>query len=598
MSGLLRRARPAACSALLLWLSAAAAAATAAATGAAATEPVAAAVPPAAVAPVVRPALRPVALANAPGRAAIASAHPLATAAGFEVLRAGGNAFDAAVAISAALAVVEPTGSGLSGGGIYLLHRQADGFEIAVDARETAPAAATRDMYLDAQGNPVPGLSTDSALAAGIPGEPAGMALLAARYGRLPVARSLAPAIRLARDGFPLSKHLQDGLNARLALFKAEPDVARNFLRDGAVPELGTVIRQPELADTLEHLAHNGLGSFYSGELAHKLVDGVRAQGGSWTMADLASYKAVERAPVVGQYRGARVVSAPPPSSGGVGLIEALNVLAQFDLPHATPLERKQLVIEAMRRAHRDRAVYLGDSDFVKVPLARLTSLDYAAGLAAGIRTDHATPSSSLPGVGPGANAGPQTTHFSVLDRDGNRVAATITLNLRFGSGRMIAGTGLFLNNEMDDFSVKPNSPNSFGLVGGEANAIAPHKRMLSSVTPCFVEAGGRVMIGGSPGGSLIMGMSLLATLDFLDGRSASEVVGAPRYHHQYLPDVVHYEAGAFSDAELATLGAEGYTLQATSWRYGNFQLVTWDRATGAVEAAADPRGEGAGVVE
>ena len=562
----------------------------------AATAPAAAA--PAPVAPVVRPAVRPAALASAPGKAAIASANPLATAAGFEVLRAGGNAFDAAVAISAALAVVEPTGSGLSGGGIYLLHRQGDGLEVAIDARETAPAAATRDMYLDPQGNPVPGLSTDSALAAGIPGEPAGMALLAARYGRLPIARSLAPAIRLARDGFPLSKHLQDGLNARLTQFKAEPDVARNFLRDGAVPALGTVIRQPELAGTLEYLAHHGLDSFYSGELAQKLVTGVRAQGGNWTLADLAAYRALERAVIVGSYRGARIVSAPPPSSGGIGLVEALNVLAQFDLSHATPLQRKQLVIEAMRRAHRDRAVYLGDSDFVSVPVARLTSVDYAAGLAAGIRSDHATPSNSLPGVGPGASAGPSTTHFSVLDRDGNRVAGTITLNLRFGTGRMIAGTGLFLNNEMDDFSVKPNSPNSFGLIGGEANAIAPHKRMLSSVTPCFVEAGDRVMIGGSPGGSLIMGMSLLATLDFIDGRSAREIVDAPRYHHQYLPDVVRYEPGAFSDAELTALGAEGYTLQATSYRYGNFQVVTWNRATGAVEAAADPRGEGAGVVE
>jgi len=538
------------------------------------------------------------ATATSPGRAAIASAHPLATAAGLEVLRAGGNAFDAAVAVSAALAVVEPTGSGLTGGGIYLLHRQRDGFEVAIDAREFAPASATRDMYLDAQGNPVPGLSTDSALAAGIPGEPAGMAMLAARYGRLPVAQSLAPAIRLARDGFPLSKHLQDALTARLEQFRKEPDVARNFLRDGAVPPLGTVIRQPELAATLEYLAHHGLESFYSGELAAKLVAGVRAQDGVWTAADLAAYRAVERAPLVGNYRGARIVSAPPPSSGGVGLIEALNVLAQFDLPHARPVEREQLVIEAMRRAHRDRAVYLGDPDFVDIPVARLISSDYAAGLAAGIRTDHATPSSSLPGVGPGAHAGPQTTHFSVLDRDGNRVGATITLNLRFGSGRMIAGTGLFLNNEMDDFSIKPNTPNAYGLVGGEANAIAPHKRMLSSVTPCFVESGDRVMIGGSPGGSLIMGMSLLATLEFLDGRAAADIVAAPRYHHQYLPDVVRYEPGAFSTDDAGTLTAEGYTLQAATNRWGNFQLVTWDRARGVVEAAADPRGEGAGVVE
>jgi gamma-glutamyltranspeptidase/glutathione hydrolase len=536
--------------------------------------------------------------ASAPGRAAIASAHPLATAAGLEVLRAGGNAFDAAVAVSAALAVVEPTGSGLTGGGIYLLHRQSDGLDIAVDAREFAPASATRDMYLDAQGKPVPGMSTDSALAAGIPGEPAGMALLAARYGKLPVARSLAPAIKLARDGFPLSTHLHDALASRLEQFKNEPEVARNFLQHGAVPPLAAIIRQPELAATLQYLAQHGLDSFYQGELAKRLVAGVHAQGGNWSEADLAAYRAVERAPIVGQYRGARIVSAPPPSSGGVGLIEALNILAQYNLPAVTPAERKHLVIEAMRRVHRDRAIYLGDPDFVNVPVQRLTGVDYAAGLAASIRVDRNTPSAELPGLGPGANAGPQTTHFSVLDRDGNRVAGTITLNLRFGSGRMIAGTGLFLNNEMDDFSIKPNTANAYGLVGGDANAIAPHKRMLSSVTPTFVESGDRLMIGGSPGGSLIMGMVLLATLDFIDGRSASEIVAAPRFHHQYLPDVVRYEAGAFSDQELKALTDQGATLQPASYRWGNFQAVIWNRATGELEAAADPRGEGAGVVE
>jgi len=289
-------------------------------------------------APAPAAAITPAPATNAPGRAAIASAHPLATAAGLEVLRAGGKAFDAAVAVSAALAVVEPTGSGLTGGGIYLLHRQSDGVEVAIDAREFAPAAATRDMYLDTNGNPVPGLSTDSALAAGIPGEPAGLALLAARYGRLPVARSLAPAIHLARAGFPLSGHLHEALVARLEQFKGEPDVAQNFLQHGAVPALGAIIRQPQLAATLEYLAQHGFESFYRGELAAKLVAGVRAQGGVWSEADLLAYRAIERAPIVGQYRGARVVSAPPPSSGGIGLIEALNVLAQFDLHGATPV--------------------------------------------------------------------------------------------------------------------------------------------------------------------------------------------------------------------------------------------------------------------
>jgi gamma-glutamyltranspeptidase/glutathione hydrolase len=534
----------------------------------------------------------------APGHAAIASAHPLATAAGLEILRNGGNAFDAAVAVSAALGVVEPTGSGLTGGGIYLLHRESDGFETAIDAREFAPAAASRDMFLDAHGEPVARLSTDSALGAGIPGEVAGMAMLARKYGRIAVAQSLAPAIRLAREGFPLSAHLHDALQRRLAQFAGEPEVARNFLRKGAVPPVGTLIRQPELAATLEYLAQHGLESFYQGKLAAQLVAGVKAQGGIWTEADLAAYRALERTPIVGQYRGARVVSAPPPSSGGVALIEALNILSQFDLHSVTPVQRKHLVIEAMRRVHRDRALYLGDPDFIDVPVSRLTSADYAAGLAASIRLDRATPSGNLPGIGAGAAAGPQTTHFSVLDRDGNRVAATITVNFYFGTGLMIAGTGLFLNNEMDDFSMKPGVPNGFGLIGGDANAIAPHKRMLSSVTPVFVDSGSRVLIGGSPGGSLIIGMSLLATLGFLDGESAVAIVGAPRFHQQYLPDVVRYEPGAFSDDELKTLAAQGDVLEAAANRWGNFQAVIWDRAAGKVEAASDPRGEGGGVVE
>jgi gamma-glutamyltranspeptidase/glutathione hydrolase len=540
------------------------------------------------------------ALANfdTPAHAAVSSAHPAASAAGLEVLRAGGNAFDAAVAISAALAVVEPTGSGLTGGGIYLLHRASDGFETAIDAREFAPAAATRDMFLDAHGEPVPGLSTDSALGAGIPGEPAGMALLAAHYGKLPVAQSLAPAIRLARSGFPLSAHLHEALQRRLAQFAADPEVARNFLRHGAVPPAGTLIRQPELAALLEQLARHGLEAFYQGELAAKLVAGVRAQGGIWSEADLAAYRAIERPPIVGQYRGARVVSAPLPSSGGITLIEALNILAQQPLGTSDGVTRKHFIIEAMRRAHRDRAMYLGDPDFVSVPVARLISPDYAAGLAASIRDDRATPSSTLPGIGAGAAAGPQTTHFSVLDRDGNRVAATITLNFGFGSGRMIKGTGLFLNNEMDDFSMKPGVPNGYGLVGTDANAIAPRKRMLSSVTPSFVDTGDRMMITGSPGGSLIIGMVLLATLDFLDGHSAAEIAAAPRIHHQYLPDVVRYEPGALSEAEIAALKARGDTLVSSSWRWGNLQTIIWNRSTGAVEAAADPRGEGAGLVD
>lgn len=533
---------------------------------------------------------------HVPGKAAIASAQPLATEAGHEILAKGGNAFDAAVAVSAALAVVEPIGSGLGGGGFFLLHRASDGLDVMIDAREKAPAAATRDMFLGADGQPVPGLSVQSALAAGIAGEPAGLELLAAKYGRLPLAVSLAPAIRYARDGFALYPRVQANIERKRAVFAKQKEVAAVWLRDGASPALGTVIRQPQLARTLERLATHGMRDFYEGDLARELVAGVRKLGGIWTAEDLAAYRAIERAPIVGEYRGARIVSASPPASGGIVLVEALNVLSGYDLAQLDSATRKHLIIESMRRAHRDRAVWLGDPDFVSMPVAELIHPFYAAGLRASLRLDRATPSADLPGVAPPPQ-GTQTTHFSILDAEGNRVGGTITLNLYFGSGLQVPGTGIFLNNEMDDFSVKPGVPNAFNLVGGEANSIAPGKRMLSSSTPTFVESERGLMIAGSPGGSYITGMVLLATLDFLDGRSAAQIVAAPRIHHQYLPDVVQYESGALSAAEIVALEKRGHKLRESNRRWGNMQVVTWDYASGRVEAASDPRGEGEGQV-
>lgn len=533
---------------------------------------------------------------RAPGKAAIASAHPLASEAGHEILREGGNAFDAAVAVAAALAVVEPSGSGLGGGGFFLLHRASDGFQIMVDARETAPAAATRDMFLDAKGEPDRALATESALAAGIPGEPAGLVHLAEKYGRLKLAQSLEPAIRLARQGFPLYARLQGGIRMKEKAFERTSDAARVFLLKGEVPPLEHRIRQPDLARTLESLARGGADGFYAGPVARKLVAGVRRLGGIWTEKDLADYRVVERAPIVGEYRGARIVSASPPASGGVALVDALNILAGFDLSRASSVDRKHLVIEAMRRVHRDRAVYLGDPDFVKMPIDRLIHPYYADGQRASIRLDRATPSTALPGIDVQLG-GAQTTHFSVLDAEGNRVATTITLNLWFGSGLMVAGTGVLLNNQMDDFAIKAGTPNAYQLVGADANAIAPGKRMLSSSTPTFVEAPRGLMILGSPGGSYIIGMVLLGTLEFLDGRSAREIVSAPRYHHQYLPDVVDFESDAFGAEERAALEARGHKLREARRRWGNLQVVTWDYSTGAVEAASDPRGVDEGLV-
>ena len=530
-------------------------------------------------------------------KGAIASAYPLASQAGQEILAAGGNAFDAAVAVSAALAVVEPSSSGLGGGGFYLLHRQADSYETMLDAREKAPGAASRDMYLDKAGNAIDNASIDGPLAAGIPGEPAAFEYLARKYGKLPLKQSLQPAIRLARNGFPLYARLQGAIRFKRERMLQSPDAAKVFLTaDGAVPELGAIIKQPDLANTLEAIANLGAKGFYEGRVAADLVSGVRAGGGIWTVQDLAAYRVIERKPLIGEYHGARIVSASPPSSGGIAVLDALNILSGFELHKVDSATRKHLVIEAMRRAYRDRAIYLGDPDFVKMPIAQLMSQDYAAGQRSSIRSDKAMPSNMLPGI-ESEPGGMQTTHFSVLDADGNLVAATISINLFFGTGYIPPKTGVLLNNTMDDFSTKPGRPNEFGLVGASANAIAPNKRSLSSMSPTFVETPQGLMIVGSPGGSFIISMVLLGTLNYLDGMNAADIVKYPHYHHQYLPDEVDYEQGALSDSEIKALQAMGHTLKVSGRQWGNMQVITWDFASGKVEAASDPRGEGEGLV-
>ena len=527
----------------------------------------------------------------------IASAYPLASEAGQEILAAGGNAFDAAVAVSAALAVVEPSSSGLGGGGFYLLHRQSDGSETMLDAREKAPGAANRDMYLDKNGEEIPNASTSGPLSAAIPGEPAAFDYLARKYGKLPLKQSLAPAIRLARQGFPLYARLQGGIRYKKDLLARSPEAARAYLTpQGEVPELGFIIKQPELATTLEAMAAAGAKGFYEGKVASELVDGVRAGGGIWTLEDLKNYRVIERKPLIGDYHGARIVSASPPSSGGIAVIDALNILAGFDLTQVDSATRKHLVIEAMRRAYRDRAIFLGDPDFVKMPLEQLTSVDYAAGQRSSIRADKAMPSDMLPGI-ESEPGGTQTTHFSVLDAAGNLVGATISINLFFGNGYVPAHTGVLLNNTMDDFSTKPGRPNVFGLIGAKANAIAPNKRSLSSMSPTFVETPKGLMIIGSPGGSYIISMVLLGALNYLDGMNAAGVVKYPHYHHQYLPDVVDYEQGALAPDEIQKLQGMGHTLKLGNRQWGNTQVITWDFASGKVEAASDPRGEGEGLV-
>lgn len=532
--------------------------------------------------------------ARKPPQAAIASAHELATQAGMEILKLGGNAFDAAVAVSAALAVVEPSSSGLGGGGFWLLHRAADNHQVMVDAREVAPLAATRDMFLDEQGNVIPRRSTSTALAAGIPGEPAGFEHIAKNYGRLPLKTTLQPAIRLAREGFPLNERLRGGIEAKRASFNKNA-AARVFLRNGEVPPVGTIIRQPELAATLTAIAERGADGFYKGPVAKKLVDGVRRMGGIWTLEDLAQYRVKEREPVYGEYRGARIVSASLPSSGGIALINALNILSAYDLKSLDGATRKHLIVEAMRRVHRDRAAHLGDPDFVTAPVEMLLHPFYAEGQRASLRIDRATPSDALPGVTT-VEPGQQTTHFSILDSEGNRVAGTLSINLFFGAGLMVPGTGVLLNNEMDDFVARPGVPNGFRLVGSEANAIQPGKRPLSSMTPTFIERPDGLMIVGTPGGSYIIGMVLLATLNWMDGLPPEEFIGQPRFHHQYRPDEIRFEPGAFSKEEQRKLTEFGHSLRESS-QPGNMQIVTWDYASGRVKAVSDPRGVGVGVV-
>lgn len=531
--------------------------------------------------------------ADGPGRAAIASAHPLATEAGHEILARGGNAFDAAVAVSAALGVVEPYSSGLGGGGLWLLHRAEDGFEVMVDGREVAPAAATADMYLDEAGEPLPRASLDGPLAAGIPGLVAGLEHMSARYGRLPLAVSLAPAIRLAREGFPVHELMRLGLSYKRELLSRWPAAADVFLtEDAGVPEAGVVIRQPALATTLERVANEGAAGFYEGETAHLLVEGVRQAGGIWTLVDLASYKIEERAPIVWSYRGARIVSAPPPSAGGVALADMFNILSGYPLAELDRPTRAHLMVEAMRRAYRDRAEYLGDPDFVAIPVDRLTHPWYAAGQRTSIRMDRATPSEMLPAYD-AEDEGSHTTHFSIIDADGNRVAGTQSINGWYGSGFMAPGTGVLLNNEMDDFAIKPGVANLYQLVGASANAIAPGKRMLSSMSPTFAESERGVVVLGTPGGSRIITMVLLGLLEWMDGGDAAAIAGLPRFHHQYLPDKIYYEAEAFDARDIKTLEAMGHPLEQTGRLYGNMQVVTWDYDSGEVKAASDPRGAG-----
>ncbi len=535
--------------------------------------------------------------AKPPGTA-IASAHALATDAGHEIVRQGGNAFDAAVAVSAVLSVVEPVSSGLGGGGFFLLHDARRGRDVFVDAREVAPASVDAKSYLDASGELDRDRATNGAWSAGIPGLPAGLVHIAEKYGRLPLSKSLAPAIRIARDGFPVYARLADGYRSRAKVMERYAGTREVFLADGDAPEVGEVLVQPDLARTLEAIARKGFDGFYRGDVGQKLLAGVDAEGVRWSAQDLAGYRVKEREPLRFEYDGWQVVTAPPPSSGGIALAQMLQILEPWDLAKLSEPQRVHLTIEAMRRAYRDRTFYLGDPDFVQVPSRLLASADYAAGQRSTIHPEKATPSALLSGA-PTPLEDEDTTHFSIIDAEGNRVAATQTVNLTYGSGFIPRGTGVLLNNEMDDFALRPGTPNAFGVMGFEANAPKPGKRMLSSMTPTFITSDERIAVLGTPGGSRIITMVLLGILGYADGLSPQHVAALPRYHHQWLPDAVQTEGGALPEATIDALRAMGHEVRvpqaaadgrASSHVWGNLQTVMWDRAGNRLEGGSDPR--------
>ncbi len=529
---------------------------------------------------------------------AIASAHPLATNAGLEVLAQGGNAFDAAIAIAAALAVVEPYHTSIGGGGFWLLHQEKDHKNTFIDSRETAPLAATKTMFLDKQGQVIPNLSINGGLAAAIPGQPAAFAYIAQHYGKLPLSQSLAPAIKLAEEGFIVDKQLSYffSMGDRFEWIKKYPASAAIFLKEGRPYLIGERLVQKDLAKTLNLIATKGHDGFYKGEVAKQLIKEVNAAGGIWTLDDLAHYKIIEREPLVGAYHNMLIITAPLPSAGGVGLLTMLHVLAHFPLNNYSKLQWIHYVIESMRLAYWQRNRYLGDPDFVSSPINNLISADNAKKLTTLINPEKATDSALLQGS-PIKNNQHNTSHFSIIDNEGNRVSATITVNYIFGSCLVAAGTGVLLNDEMDDFSIKVGAPNVFGITGSEANAIAPGKRPLSSMTPTFLETPTRLAILGTPGGSRIPTMVLIASLLFYEGYGAISMASEMRFHHQYLPDVVQFEPDTFSSFIQKGLKKMGYKLMPLKQYYGNMQVITWDKENNLLTATSDPRNIGLAAV-
>jgi gamma-glutamyltranspeptidase/glutathione hydrolase len=540
--------------------------------------------------------------------AMVATEQHYATQAGVDVLRAGGNAVDAAVAVAYALAVVDPCCGNLGGGG-FMLVRMHDGRERFIDFREKAPHAATPGMFLDANGNAVPRRSRKGWLAIGVPGTVLGMETARKEYGTLPRAALIAPAIALARDGYtftdgdliPFAGSAAQGYSGGYS-FEGQPNVSAIFMPHGRFPKDGEVLKQPQLAKTLEAISAGGAEAFYDGPIARAVVAASNANGGILTMNDFRGYRVEEAAPIHCTFHGYDVASAPPPSSGGVTLCEILNIIAPYPLAAWGWHSAKSLhyVTEAERRAYADRNAYLGDPDFVADPVAQLLSPAYAAKLRSQIDPDRATPSVDVkPGLGNVAHENEETTHYSIVDADGNAVSVTYTINDWFGAGVIAGDTGFFLNDEMDDFTAKPGVANAYGLVQGARNDVRAGKRPLSSMTPTIVTKDGKLaMVTGSPGGSRIITIVLETILDALVyGMNAQQAVDAPRTHMQWLPDVLQHEPGAFTRETRDALRAMGYTFrEIASW--GSAQAVIVDPKTGIRYGGSDssrPAGEALG---
>ncbi|MGX5659622.1 gamma-glutamyltransferase [Castellaniella ginsengisoli] len=520
----------------------------------------------------------------------VASEQALASQAGLEVLQAGGNAVDAAVAVGFALAVALPNAGNLGGGGFMMVHEARTGRDFALDFREMAPAGASRDMYLDDKGNVVEGRSLYTPLAVGVPGTVAGLTHALRRWGSLPLSRVMAPAISLAERGYPVSQTLAETLAHASKSMGQWPATRAIFWRDGKPLQQGDTLVQHDLAASMRLIARQGADAFYRGPIGDKIVAEMSRHGGLITADDLRGYRVVERPPVVGLYRGYRVVTMPPPSSGGIHLVQILNMMERWPISDWGPGGARTIhhMAEAMKLAYADRSEYLGDTDFVNVPVAGLTSKAYARKLAATIDATHARPSSRIRPGKPQPYESDQTTHYSVVDEAGNAVAVTYTLNTNFGSGIVAQGTGILLNNEMDDFSAKPGVANVYGLIGGEANAIQPGKRPLSSMTPTLVLKDGRPwLVTGSPGGARIITTVLETVTDAIDfNMNPAEAAAMPRFHHQWWPDELRIEKG-FSPDTLALLRSYGHHI-ALKPAMGRTQTI--QVRDGLLHGASDPR--------